>query len=73
MTSEIRNVGDREALRKKLQSLRARHRDLDEAIAGMVSFGTHDNLEIQRLKKQKLALKDQIASLESALLPDIIA
>jgi hypothetical protein len=60
-------------VRRKLEELRQEHRDLDDVIARLVHSGTVDMLQVQRLKKRKLALKDQIARLESQLLPDIIA
>lgn len=67
-------MNKQEELKKKLGDLRLQHRELDDAIAALqASGGQHDHLQIQRLKKQKLALKDQIAKLESALVPDIIA
>ena len=66
-------MSKQEELKKKLEELRVQHRDLDDQIAALQAAGGHDHLQIQRLKKQKLALKDQIAKLESALVPDIIA
>ncbi len=60
-------------LSDKLKELRIQHRDLDEAIRGLLATGDYDNLRVQRLKKRKLALKDQIAKLESAWRPNIIA
>ena len=62
-----------DVLRVKLEVLRRDHRDLDEAIEALHVRGYADMLTIKRLKKQKLALKDQIASLEDRILPDIIA
>jgi hypothetical protein len=62
-----------EVLRIKLEVLRREHRDLDEAIAALAASGRGDQLGLRRLKKQKLALKDQIARLEDRLTPDIIA
>ena len=58
---------------KQLKDLRARHREVDEKIEALNSDLTNDQLEIQRLKKQKLKLKDQISRIEANLLPDIIA
>jgi hypothetical protein len=58
---------------RKLAELRAAHRALDERIGQLISEGYPNQLEIQRLKKQKLALKDLIVRLESDRLPDIIA
>ncbi|QIQ86977.1 DUF465 domain-containing protein [Erythrobacter sp.] len=64
-------------LRKKLELLRTEHRDLDAAIAALTEAGERtgfvDQLQIARLKKRKLRLKDQIAIIEDELLPDIIA
>jgi len=63
---------DNEAIKQKLAGLVSEHRDLDALIAH-VADSAEDQLQIQRLKKRKLALKDMIARLESLLLPDIIA
>ena len=62
-----------EVLRVKLEVLRREHRDLDEAIDALQARGSSDMLTIKRLKKQKLAMKDEIAQLEDRILPDIIA
>jgi len=62
-----------EATREKLETLRVEHRDLDAVIAVLIERVPFDQLQMQRLKKRKLALKDQITRLESGLLPDIIA
>jgi hypothetical protein len=65
---------DQETIRGKLSALRAEHRDLDRAIAALSAApGGAETLDLQRLKRRKLQLKDQIARLESMLLPDIIA
>ena len=64
---------DVEAAKAKLEQLRIEHRDLDEIIARLSDPGPFDQLQMQRLKKRKLVLKDLIAKLESKLLPDIIA
>lgn len=64
---------DRVAMRKQLEDLRAEHRDLDDVIARVVEQVPFDQLRVQRLKKRKLLLRDQIQKLESELLPDIIA
>lgn len=60
-------------LRFKLIELRKQHRDLDLAIATFEESGTADQLQLRRLKRQKLALKDMIRILENKLHPDIIA
>lgn len=59
--------------RTRLAGLRRQHRELDEAIAAMAAQGTVCSLTLGRLKRSKLALKDQIARLEDELTPDIIA
>ncbi|MBG1232465.1 YdcH family protein [Aestuariivirga litoralis] len=60
-------------LRSKLQHLYQQHRDLDAAIDALGDTGKADPLQLQRLKKLKLSLKDQIAQIENMLIPDIIA
>ncbi|WP_298301387.1 DUF465 domain-containing protein [uncultured Erythrobacter sp.] len=60
-------------LLKRLELLKIDHRDLDAAIAALNEAGSTDQLQIARLKKRKLRLKDQIAIIEDTLLPDIIA
>jgi len=62
-----------ETLRRQLTDLKSEHRDLDDVIAGLTAEGPFDQLQVQRLKKRKLRLKDQITSIENKLLPDIIA
>jgi hypothetical protein len=64
---------DVEALKAKLAALTIEHRDLDDVIARLAERAPFDQLQLQRLKKRKLALKDQISKIESELLPDIIA
>ena len=64
---------DQEELKRQLAELRTEHRDLDDAIAALIATGGYNQVQIQRMKKRKLSLKDQILKSESALLPDIIA
>ena len=64
---------DVEAVKARLETLKAEHRDLDEAIARLTDQVPANNLGLQRLKKRKLAIKDLVAKLENSLLPDIIA
>ncbi|NIA68473.1 DUF465 domain-containing protein [Pelagibius litoralis] len=64
---------DFEQMRRKLSELKTEHRDLDDVIAHLSDTLPFDQLQLQRLKKRKLSLKDQILKLEDALLPDIIA
>lgn len=72
---DMSNVMDsRDILQLRLAELRRRHRELDDEISiAMSRTGSADALEIRRLKKRKLALKDQIAKVEDQLMPDIIA
>lgn len=58
---------------RQLTALRAEHRDLDAMIARLVLDPGNDELELKRLKKRKLHLKDSIALLESRLIPDLDA
>ena len=60
-------------IRRQIAELKIEHRDLDEVIQRMSAIANVDTLQIKRLKKRKLALKDRILKLESQLLPDIIA
>ena len=62
-----------EELRRRLTMLRTEHRDLDAAISALISTDSQDQLQIARLKRRKLQLKDQIAMIEDYLTPDIIA
>ncbi|WP_439574472.1 YdcH family protein [Phreatobacter sp.] len=57
----------------ELERLRQEHRDLDAAIEALAVMIVADRLQIQRLKKRKLALRDRIAFIEDNLTPDIIA
>ena len=57
----------------RLEALRSEHRDLDAAIDAMLAGGPADQLQIARLKKRKLKLRDEVALLEDQLIPDIIA
>lgn len=61
------------ALRSKLQELIQQHRDLDVALQLLVEKGTGDQLQLRRLKKMKLELKDKMQRIENLLIPDIIA
>lgn len=66
-------MDDQDVIRDKLETLKSEHRDLDDIIRRIAEGGAFDPLQMQRLKKRKLVLKDLIAKLESRLLPDIIA
>ena len=58
---------------RRLAVLRLEHRDLDAAITALLAMPQPDQIQIARLKKRKLRLKDEIAQLHDTLLPDIIA
>ena len=60
-------------IRERLHALEIEHHDLDDVINRLCADPRQDQLQLQRLKKRKLALKDQIKKIESELLPDIIA
>ena len=62
-----------EVLRSRITALQLEHRDLDRVIAGLSSEPMHDELQIRRLKKRKLQVKDQIMQLQIQLVPDITA
>jgi hypothetical protein len=57
----------------RLVRLRMEHRDLDSAIEALIALTAPDQLQLARLKKRKLRLKDEIAMIEDQLIPDIIA
>ncbi len=67
-----RSVDDKE-LQARLEALTQEHRDLDTAIDALRTLSAPDQLQIARLKKRKLRLRDEIALLEDQLIPDIIA
>ncbi len=64
---------DLEEMKRRLADLKTEHRDLDDVIARLLDKAPFDQLQLQRLKKRKLLLKDEMSLLESRLLPDIIA
>jgi hypothetical protein len=64
---------DGEVIRQRIDQLHLEHRDLDDVIARLASSPIQDQLQLQRLKKRKLHLKDQIAVLERQMTPDIPA
>jgi len=65
--------GERRAIQAQIERLREEHRDLDSAIGALMHSGQPDQLQVQRLKKRKLALRDRLQALEDELTPDIIA
>ena len=67
------NEEDRQAWRAELEHLRQEHRDLDAAIEALLHLGGMDRLQVQRLKKRKLVLRDRMAYLDDQITPDISA
>lgn len=61
------------AFERELARLREEHNDLDVAIAALENSAVSNQLQVQRLKKRKLALKDRMHMLEDQMTPDIIA
>ena len=66
-------MNEQEDLQEHLTELKSEHRDLDDAIHALSQRAVPDMIQIQRLKKRKLQLRDEITMIESKLLPDIIA
>ena len=66
-------TADIDALKGRIEQLYLEHRDLDDIIARLTEITPHDQLQVQRLKKRKLFVKDQITALERQLTPDIPA
>ena len=66
-------MDDIEAVKQQLSELMAEHRDLDEIISRLTGETPFDQIQVQRLKKRKLSLRDKISTLEDMLVPDIIA
>lgn len=64
---------ERDLMMSLLNALKQSHRDLDVAIDSLIATGTADQLQLRRLKKEKLALKDRIARIEDDFVPDITA
>src|SRR5271165_4738696 len=71
--AEKMTEGERASLQAELEHLRQEHRDLDSAIEALLHLGAGDQLQIQRLKKRKLILRDRLCFIEDKLTPDIIA
>ncbi len=67
------NDNDEVALREQLARLQQEHRDLDAAIAALAGSPSSDLIQVQRLKKRKLVLRDKIRQIEDQITPDIIA
>jgi hypothetical protein len=72
-TAAMQSDNDPAALVRRLSELREEHRDLDAAISTLASDSACDQLQLSRLKKRKLKLKDMIAYFENKLIPDLDA
>ena len=72
MQKEVSDA-ERAVWKAELEHLRQEHRDLDAAIEALTQLGSADRLQVQRLKKRKLSLRDRICFLDDQLTPDIIA
>ena len=66
-------MDDQQGIRIKIEELKAKHRDLDDAIARVAEAPPFDQVSLQRLKKRKLAVRDQLGRMEDKLIPNIIA
>tara|TARA_B000000441_G_C21571758_1_gene249041 strand:- start:144 stop:344 length:201 start_codon:yes stop_codon:yes gene_type:complete len=66
-------MDDQQAILIKIEELKVTHRDLDDAIARVAESPLFDQVTLQRLKKRKLAVRDQLGRMENKLIPDIIA
>jgi hypothetical protein len=64
---------DDEAIQRRIVELQVEHRDLDDVIARVAALTGHDELQLRRLKKKKLQIKDEIIQLQMRLVPDIPA
>jgi len=67
------HANETEMIRERIRQLHQEHRDLDDVIDRLAQTGAQDQLQLQRLKKRKLYLKDQISHLERRMTPDILA
>lgn len=73
MADQELTEAERAEIRREVERLREEHRDLDAAIEALDRVGAADRLQLQRLKKKKLALRDKLTAYEDMLTPDIIA
>jgi hypothetical protein len=73
MVQQELSATERAEIQRQIERLRQEHRDLDAAIDALNNAGAVDRLQMQRIKKRKLALRDRIAQLEDLTTPDIIA
>ncbi len=73
LIDQIWAMNAHDSIRRKLQNLETEHRDLEDVISRIAEGPAFDQLKVQRLKKRKLLIKDEIVKLRGKILPDIIA
>ncbi len=73
LVDHIWAMNTHDSIRRKLATLETEHRDLDDVISRIAETAPFDQLQVQRLKKRKLMIKDEIVKLRGRILPDIIA
>ncbi len=66
-------MADQSEIKERIESLATLHRDLDASVEALQAARPFDHIQIQRLKKRKLSIRDEIERLQSQLVPDIIA
>lgn len=72
-TNDTMTISSPQAIHQRIVELEVEHRDLDQVIATLIHDGRHEELQLRRLKKRKLQLKDNITLLKMQLIPDIPA
>jgi hypothetical protein len=73
MNDDEAGLGPQPSIRSRLGELKLQHQDLDDSISALESLPQVDQIQIARLKKRKLALRDEISALDDQITPDIIA
>ncbi len=73
LIEQIWAMNAHDSIRRKLQNLETEHRNLEDVISRIAEGPAFDQLKVQRLKKRKLLIKDEIVKLRGKILPDIIA
>ena len=73
VTNTVLTDEERAQLRLRIAQLEIEHRDLNDVIDRLIEFPARDELQMRRLKKRKLLLKDQISRLRTRLIPDLLA
>ncbi len=73
LDNQIWAMNAHDNIRRKLENLETEHRDLDDVITRIAVGPAYDQLQVQRLKKRRLVIRDEIVKLRGKILPDIIA